>query len=149
MKISSTHRMEALQRIEDLLYGFNYAVWLEFYGPSDPALSLHDAARLLISRDAEIGGVSSATPDQVRDEILDNLLYPGDDGAGPRALEQKRAAIEALLEQALTAIDLPLATQASRFWLSKGHPACPVFWDFAFDVHANGKRWLIMGSSSD
>jgi len=41
------------------------------------------------------------------------------------------------------------ATTIKRFWLKQGHPAYPVFWDFAFVVIGTQQVELFIGSSSD
>lgn len=46
-------------------------------------------------------------------------------------------------------INIDEADLVAEFGFRKGHPADPVFWDFAYDIHSNGKRWIFIGSSSD
>ena len=45
--------------------------------------------------------------------------------------------------------DLDQAKAITSFLLVKGHPAYPVYSGFSFDIQAHGKRWILMGSSSD
>ncbi|WP_444995705.1 hypothetical protein [Aliikangiella sp. IMCC44359] len=55
-------RLEEFKRIEHLLYGINYEVWFNLYGPADPELGLTDTLKSLISKDCEISGVVPSTP---------------------------------------------------------------------------------------
>ena len=41
------------------------------------------------------------------------------------------------------------ATVIERFWLKEGHPAYPVFWDFAFVIAGPHETKVFIGSSSD
>jgi hypothetical protein len=45
-----------------------------------------------------------------------------------------------------------LANQAKmvkRFWFAAGHPAYPVFWDFAYAIFGSEMTTIVVGSSSD
>lgn len=48
MKIVQDKRLDEFKRIEHLLYGINYEVWFNLYGPSDSDESLNDALRRLV-----------------------------------------------------------------------------------------------------
>lgn len=136
-------------RLEHLLYGYNYSVWLNVYGPLDAALSLEEALRSSVSLTSMVGGSRPVDVSEVREHVLESLLYPGDAGSGPEDLAGKRAEIAALAEKLLQSAQVDKADAVSAFWFAKGHPAYPVFWAFAYDVHALGKRWILLGSSSD
>ena len=41
------------------------------------------------------------------------------------------------------------AERVALFWLKNGHPAYPVFWDFAFAAYTDEGVHVLMGSSSD
>ena len=76
-------------------------------------------------------------------------MYKGDVGAGPLELESKEAEITELMNEVFSLINIEKAEMVSEFGFKNGHPADPVFWDFAFDIHSNGQRWIFVGSSSD
>ena len=149
MKIIEDKRPEELQRIEQLLYGYNYEVWLGVFGPADPDISLQSALCTLISKDCELSAATPSSPSSAKSEVLDMLLYEGDIGSGPIDLDSKKPELSALIDKVLERTGLANAVMVSSFSLRKGHPAYPVFWEFAFDIHSNGQRWLLMGSSSD
>ena len=54
-----------------------------------------------------------------------------------------------LLNNILNSINYNRAEYITSFDFYDGHPAEPVFWGFAFDIHSEGKRWIFLGSSSD
>lgn len=149
MLIVQDSRSDEILRLEQLLEGLNYTVWVNIYGPFDLSRTLEEQLSHSIGKDAVIGGQSRVTANEARCEITEQVLHLGDGGYGPIDLEAKRSEILLLLEVLLTRVNLDQASGITSFWLSKGHPAYPVFWDFSFDIHALGKRWLLMGSSSD
>ncbi len=89
------------------------------------------------------------TASEARSEVTEQLLHVGDGGYGPLELDAKRSEILNLLEDLFMHVHLDQANSITSFWQTKGHPAYPVFWDFAFDIQNGGKRWILMGSSSD
>ena len=89
MRIIPDTRLEEFKRVEYLLYGINYEVWFNLYGPADPELSLSDTLKSLISKDCEISGVLLSTPGEATSKIMDMVLYEGDTGSGPLELESK------------------------------------------------------------
>ena len=149
MKIIRDNRLEEFKRIEHLLYGINYEVWFNLYGPGDSDASLESAIRKLISNDCEVSGVVPSTPKAAEKEIMDMVLYEGDTGSGPIDLEKKKEEIIKLMGDVFSRISLQDADIVSEFSFRSGHPAYPVFWDFAFDIHSNGERWIFIGCSSD
>ncbi|OWP47470.1 hypothetical protein [Pseudomonas nitroreducens] len=149
MQIDRDVRPEHFAQLEGLLYGINYEVWIGLYGPLDAQISLEQALKEVVSQDAVVGGSELAARGVVRSQIMEMLLYPGDPGCGPIDLEAKRAEIITLTRRILSDAHLDEAQEVTSFWFAKGHPAYPVFWDFAYDIHAQGKRWILLGSSSD
>ena len=89
MKIIRDKRLEEFKRIEHLLYGINYEVWFNLFGPCDSDASLESAIRKLISNDCEVSGVAPSSPKDAEIEIMDMVLYEGDTGSGPIELEKK------------------------------------------------------------
>ena len=149
MKIVADNRMPEIKRIEHLLYGLNYQVWLNVYGPLDPLIGLEKALKEGVSKEAVLSGVVPASPQEARSEIVGRILYEGDESHGPVNLDEKREEIVTLINRILDGINIDEADLVAGFGFRKGHPAYPVFWDFAYDIHSNGKRWIVVGSSSD
>lgn len=149
MRIFQDHRSVEILRLEHLLYGLNYAVWVNAYGPFDLSRTLEEQLSHSVGNEVIIGGSCCVTASEARNEITECLLHMGDDSYGPVDLVDKRSEILTLLEALLTYVNLDQATIITSFWLTQGHPAYPVFWDFSFDINFNGKRWILMGSSSD
>lgn len=142
-------RSDQILRLEHLLEGFNYTVWVNTYGPFDLDRTLEEQLSRSIGNEVTIGRHTCVTPSEARSEITEQLLHLGDEGYGPIDLTAKRAEILILLEALLKDVNLDNSNAVTSFWLTKGHPAHPVFWEFSFDIHADGKRWILMGSSSD
>jgi hypothetical protein len=149
MKIVIDNRRPEIKRIEHLLYGVNYEVWLNVYGPFDSEQDLDKALKGGVSKDAEFSRITPSSPQGARTKMMDMILYEGGAGHGPENLGQKREEIVSLMSKIFSDINLDEANLAAEFVFREGHPAYPVFWDFAYDIHSNGKRWIIVGSSSD
>ncbi|QNM98594.1 hypothetical protein [Chitinimonas koreensis] len=130
----------------------NYSVFLHAY--EVPYVQQADSAALIrtgLGVEAVLGGVDEVEVGAVCTEVEDALLYPGDDGAGPGNLVfQNELFIELLNELKGEIRRLASASfKIERFWLQDGHPAYPVFWDFAFLFWGKDKATLFIGSSSD
>ncbi|MEX2962310.1 hypothetical protein [Microbulbifer sp. TYP-18] len=149
MRIAQDTRLEEFKRIENLLYGVNYEVWFNLYGPADPELGLTDTLKRLISKDCEVSGVVPSTPNEAMSEIMDMVLYKGDTSSGPLKLESKKVEITELMGKIFSIIGIEDAEMVVEFGFKNGHPAYPVFWDFSYDIHSSGQRWIFVGSSSD
>ncbi|WP_423205522.1 hypothetical protein PGC34_12285 [Pseudomonas kribbensis] len=149
MQVASDNRPEDFLRLEHLLYGWNYQVWVNVYGPLDANQSLVDALRASVSGNCEVDRTTPLSVEDAKELVIESLTYPGDEGAGPIDLELKRAEVLHLAGKLLEAAHVEQADQVSTFWLKKGHPGYPVFWEFALDVHAQGQRWILLGCSSD
>ncbi|MCL1037643.1 hypothetical protein L2750_10825 [Shewanella submarina] len=149
MKIIQDSRLDEFKRIEHLLYGINYEVWFNLYGPTDPDISLELALKCLISKNCEISDVIPSSPQQAISDIMKMVLHEGDIGSGPLALKSKKSEIIGLIGAVFTRISLEQADMVSEFGFKEGFPSHSVFWDFAYDIHSNGQRWIFVGSSSD
>ncbi|MBV1909790.1 MAG: hypothetical protein KUG78_10750 [Kangiellaceae bacterium] len=149
MRIVQDDRLEEFRLIEHLLYGINYEVWFNLYGPCDSDIGLVEALRKLISNKCEITGAYPSSPKEAKSEIMDRVLYEGDTGSGPLKLDKKKAEIIELMNSIFSVVDLDKAEMVSEFGFRKGNPSYPVFWDFAYDIHSKGQRWILVGSSSD
>lgn len=149
MRITQDLRANEILRIEHLLEGFNYSIWINTYGPFDLNRTLEEQLAHSTGNEVIIGGQSCVTSSEARSEVTEQLLHVGDGGYGPLDLNAKRSEILNLLEDIFMHVRLDQASTITSFWLTKGHPSYPVFWDFAFDIQNGGKRWILMGSSSD
>lgn len=149
MRIGQDTRSDEILRLEQLLYGFNYAVWVNTYGPFELSKTLEAQLSHTTGNEVIIGGKSCVTASEARREITEHMLHLGDGGYGPIALTEKRSEILILIETLFASVNLDQASAITSFWLTKGHPAYPVFWEFSFDITAHGRRWILMGSSSD
>ena len=149
MKIVHDNRADEILRIEHLLYGENYAVWLKLYGPFDTGLSTEQAIQEHVSARARITNIQYSTPNDAKSEILDSLCYPGERGSGPINLGEKKQEIFELADVLFSCAGLNEASSICSFYFAEGHPAYPVFWEFSYDIHSQGKRWIFLGSSSD
>ena len=149
MEIKNDNRLAAFKKLEHLLYGMNYEVWFNLYGPLDPTLDLDQVLKRHVSKAAQVSDISPSSPEEAKAEIMSMLLYEGDLGAGPVDLGDKCEEVASLINQILSSINMDKADQVTGFAFRKDHPAYPVFWDFAYDIHSNGKRWILVGSSSD
>ncbi|WP_286786853.1 MULTISPECIES: hypothetical protein [unclassified Pseudomonas] len=149
MKIVHDNRADEILRIEHLLYGANYAVWLNLYGPLDTDLSIEQVIQKHISKSAKIANIQTLTPNNARSEILESLCYLGDSSSGPINLAEKQQEVIELSNVLFSRAGLHEASIVCSFSFTEGHPAYPVYWDFSFDIHSQGKRWIFLGSSSD
>lgn len=149
MQITRDDRPEDFLRLEHLLYGYNYEVWVNVYGPLEASPPLDVVLAHAISLGCVVSGIRPVSIDEAKDQILEHLLYPGDEGSGPVDLASKQEEITRLAEKLMKAARIHQADEISAFWFQKGHPAYPVFWEFAFDIHAQGQRWILLGCSSD
>ena len=149
MNLVTEPRLAEITRIEHLLYGTNYEVWVNIYGPLDTELGLDLSLQAAVSKTAKASDITLSDPDEAASQIRGLLLYEGDIGHGPESLEAKRDELESLLTSLFERIGLKEADLVVGFEFRKGHPAYPVFWDFAYDIHSEGKRWILVGCASD
>jgi hypothetical protein len=145
---------ETMSAIGDLLNlgSTNYTVFLR---SSDVALPgdrpSADLVRVALGTGATIGGAGNVTCEELVKEVRASLSYPGDSGAGPAPAVVDSARFKELLAILTTEL-LAVCDEASgieQFWLKAGHPAYPVFWDFAFLVRKKAVSHVLIGSSSD
>lgn len=138
-----------LKKIEHLLYGLNYEVSLRLYGPMNSEQGLIETVKTLISDECELSGLLRRSLIEAKTVMTNCLLYKGDDGSKPLELDSKKAEIIQLLNNILSTIGFENAEMVVEFGFKQGHPAYPVFWDFAYDIHVEDERWIFVGSSSD
>ncbi|MCY1708525.1 hypothetical protein [Pannonibacter sp. SL95] len=143
-----------LGEITDCLHrqATNYTVSLQLI-EARPVQSESSSAlvRRMLGFQAVLGGIETVDANRVCAEILEALQYAGFEGAGPGVEVARDSAFQALMAQ--LQVELRRLASASikveRFWLQGGHPAYPVFWDFAFLFRGSDKITLFIGSASD
>jgi hypothetical protein len=141
-----------LSELESLLYGYNYQVFLRAYNvPFATGKSPEWYVAEALGPTAVIGGCVSVKGSEILAEVEQSLRYAGDEGSGPKpsALQSRR--FEELVSGVLgeLARGIERAELLARFWLKDGHPAYPVFWDFAYVIVDLERGMVFIGSSSD
>lgn len=130
----------------------NYSVFLHLYQmpmmPTEDALSY---IREALGGDVVIGGIEDVSADVMYSEVEESLLFAGDEGAGPSSLVLNSTDFRNLIADLRRRISESVdgSGKIKKFWLKEGHPAYPVFWDFAFMFFGGGSVSIIVGSSSD
>jgi hypothetical protein len=147
-------RQELLDQIAAQLNenAVNYTVFLQLYEVQfkesiDSQALINEA----LGANAVIGGREAFQVAAVCLEVEESLCYAGDDGAGPSKTTVRSGTFKKLID-ALRGDLLQLAADSrkiERFWLQDGHPAYPVFWDFAFLFQNAETATIVIGSSSD
>ena len=141
-----------LAELGPLLYGYNYQVFLGIYRvPFMSDASAEWYIRQALGPSAEIGGVAPVAGSEIEAEVEGSLRYAGDAGSGPKPSILKSRKFEALVSAVLSELRLTIsgAELLARFWVRNGHPAYPVFWDFAFVMVGPSGGIVFIGSSSD
>jgi hypothetical protein len=130
----------------------NYTVFLKSFDiPLTRPLPSEVLIRQALGEAATVGGIEKVQSASVWPEVQEALLYAGEPGAGPSAImltSEAFAASMKMLEHTIGEL-AGTAAEIESFWLRKGHPAYPVFWDFAFIFKANTRATILIGSSSD
>jgi hypothetical protein len=143
---------EVLNELAGLLNGLNYVVFLRLYRiPFSPGAGPEQYIAQALGPAAVIGGSSPAMGQEVLAEVEEALRHAGDRAYGPRPSTLRSKKFKELLRSVLSYIEQAVAgsTVIERFWLKEGHPAYPVFWDFAFVIAGRHEAEVFIGSSSD
>ncbi|WP_275761253.1 hypothetical protein [Ralstonia pseudosolanacearum] len=130
----------------------NYSVFLHLY--QMPTMQTEDALgyiREALGGDAVVGGIEDVPADVVCSEVEESLLFAGDEGAGPSGSVLNSVDFRNLIVGVRNGVSelVEDSIGIKKFWLKEGHPAYPVFWDFAFLFFGKGNVSIIVGSSSD
>lgn len=145
---------QTLAAIVDLLNegGWNYSVFLKGYPAQlKIGMSSQQLVQTALGSSAVVERVQQVTTQQVLAEVEASLAYAGDSGAGPNEAAIQSERFRELLTTLLAETNA-VATEAKKveqFWLKEGHPAYPVFWDFAFLFTGSEEALVFIGSSSD
>ena len=134
-----------LAELEPLLYGYNYQVFLRVYRiPFAPDEAAEWYIGQALGTAAIIGGLNPTTGPEIVSEVEQSLRYAGDAGSGPLPSALQSWQFKTLLPAVLAELERAIAGAAllAKFSLRDGHPAYPVFWDFAFVIA--GEAWLVL-----
>lgn len=147
-------QQDLLHQIADLLNqgGAAYTVFL--YAETLPApgrAAPYEVLRQALGERIEIGGIKPVTAEEACAMVQRCLRYSPDDGNAPLLAAGKAAQFTLLAAQldADLAAALDEAKKIEQFWLSEGHPAHPVLWDFALLLTGYRESLIFMGSASD
>lgn len=142
----------ALNELSELLYGYNYEVFLRIYKvPFVAGAGVEHYVSVALGAGTLLDCSCSVTGQEVLATVEESLRYGGDEGQGPLPLVLGSERFELLLDRLLCHIKQTTssATFIEEFNLKDGHPAYPVFWDFAFVIAGPKVAEVLIGSSSD
>ena len=139
------------EKLCDLLYGINYQVSLFDYKHEHATdTSLAEVMKILLPH-ADVSECVKVAPSEAISVVQSCVDYLGSDDHGP--LKEKIGSKEfADLKASLLEEIKELTAESSEifsFYIRVGHPAYPVFWDFAFAFRRPEWTRIIIGSSSD
>lgn len=145
---------ETLTSLASLLNkgGCNYTVFLKSYSvPLHGDPSSEQVVRVALGNSAVVGGIHAVTTAKMQAEVNSCISYAGDGGAGPDSDGIHSVRFKELLATLLSEVEAASrkASRVEQFWLKEGHPAYPVFWDFAFLIIGSNEATILVGSSSD
>lgn len=130
----------------------NYTVFLQYFElPLQVSARKDIIIKTVLGADATLGGIREVEKTSVWPNLKNALLYVGDSSAGPAATtmrsERLLALMQVLEDEVRNLVDA--ASIIELFWLQSGHPAYPVFWDFAYLISGKASESILIGSSSD
>lgn len=131
---------------------WNYTVFLRYFEvPLQKPTRKDIIIKTALGADATLGGIQEVEKTSVWPNLKDALLYVGDSGAGPAAATMQSERLLALMgvleDEVRNLVDAASTTEL--FWLQGGHPAYPVFWEFAYLISREAGASILIGSSSD
>ena len=121
----------------------------------DPAASPNDQLSSILGRtlpknEIVIGGSQPSNVGKLISDISSAIAHVGDSGYGPIPERIESDKFQHLLRDTIHECKVLCAdSRIERFWLKEGHPAYPVFWDFAFAIRHEYGCEILIGSSSD
>lgn len=130
----------------------NYTVFLKWYCcAADDVATVDDVMRKLLGPGTVVEQIKNCSLAQVEDDIAECLGYAGDEGDGPGPVTLGTQEYAILLDEIKG--DVAEVCSCSReiksLRIAAGHPAYPVFWDFAYLFLGKEEHRLIVGSVSD
>ncbi len=132
--------------------GTNYTTFLKSYSRASAEVGeVEDLVEALVGQRVAINDVRDCSLAEVTEELRDCLGYVGDDGAGPGpdtlASPEFSSLLQGIIDDVAQVIEHSNVVKSFRFL--NGHPAYPVFWEFAFLFLRKDNHLLLVGSSSD
>ncbi len=132
--------------------GIDYTVFLKWYCcAADNAATVDDVMRQLLGPGTVAEQIQDCSLAQVQDEMADCLGFAGDEGDGPGPVTLGTHEYARLLDE--IRVDVAevggWSQEIKSLRISEGHPAYPVFWDFAYLFLGKEEHRLIVGSVSD
>lgn len=147
-------RQDLLRQMEDILNngGINYTTFLRGYAVDRcPGNSLEDLVKEALGQAVFIDHVQDVSASDIESELRECLGYAGDPGACPEEGIIGSNEFCALLDNICE--DMKIQSEQSSslksFRFKEGHPAYPVFWDFAFAFLRESGGKILVCSSSD
>lgn len=114
-------------------------------------VGLEQLAKDALGQAVVIGNIKDVSASDIESDLRECLGYAGDAGAGPGAGVICSDEFFLLLEKICE--DMKIQSEQSlslkSFRIEEGHPAYPVFWDFAFAFLREGEGKILICSSSD
>jgi hypothetical protein len=133
---------------DSLNYGAQFEIW-EAKNTSGKRIS--DIVSTALDKNIEIGGTFGIDLSELIKEIKNGFTYSGDSSSHPNLnlLQSPNYIIE--IENFTQILDqwLKSADNIIGFWIKKGHPFYPVFWDYAFVLESGNDAYVMIASSSD
>ena len=132
---------------------WNYSVSTDIFSAAGMAgESIEKIVSEALRKAIILGKTHSISHNLILDEIASSLEY---NEAGT-ATHPNREFIESneflsLKQEILDRLQVLLSSseQPIQFWLKKGHPFYPVFWDYAFVIENKADAYVLIGSASD
>jgi hypothetical protein len=117
----------------------------------ESASNMSDIVNALIGNSVVVDEVRDVDATEVTEAVSRSLGYVGHESAGPSAKVLASAEFSNLMRSILESIAQlsKSSTKIKALALVEGHPAYPVFWDFAFLFLGENDCLLLVGSSSD
>lgn len=131
--------------------GTNYTVFLQCYAGSLPSdLTFEQKVSAILGPACIVENVRDLDHRSIEEILRENLSYRGEH-AGPDATILASERFQELLDAIVTDCqDASGSSQvAQSFFIVDGHPAYPVFWDFALFFGRADEYALLVGAASD
>lgn len=132
--------------------GINYSVFLRAYSDvTKNATGIDSVVTGLLGHEVVLNGERDVNVTEVVETLGQSLSYVGDAGAGPGPSVLRSTDFTRLLQCIRdSVVQLSQTVYGIKsFEFAEGHPAYPVFWDFAYLFLGNDEHVLLVGSSSD
>ena len=141
-----------LCKLEELLYGYNYAVFLRTFAAEHVCdADVATIAAAALGDEVEIRSTFTDSADKIVAKIKSHLEYRGDDSHGPIPERIESDEFSKLRDAVLNAVRELCCSSISvtGIWIGAGHPAYPVFWDFAYLFQGSESSIIFVGCSAD